>query len=59
MAPGRSLDAEILVVTGGVTADDQAWLRRLGVQEIILKSAGIDTVLEAIGKALARHRAKA
>jgi CheY-like chemotaxis protein len=58
MAPGRSLDAEILVVTGGVSAEDQAWLERLGVKEIILKSAGIDTVVDAIGKALARHRAR-
>lgn len=58
LAPGRSLDAEVLVVTAGVSADDMAWLHRLGVQEIIEKSAGIDTVLEAIGKALARHRAK-
>lgn len=57
MAPGRSLDAEVLVVTAGVSNNDQAWLQRLGVQQVIEKSAGIDVVLEAIGKALARHRA--
>jgi len=59
MAPGRTIDAEILIVTAGVAANDAAWLQRLGVKEIIEKSAGIDAVLEAIGKALARHRAKA
>lgn len=58
LAPGRSLDAEVLIVTAGVSDNDQAWLHRLGVKDIIEKSAGIDTVLEAIGKALARHRAK-
>ena len=59
MAPGRTIDAEILIVTAGVAANDAAWLQRLGVKEIIEKSAGIDAVLEAIGKALARHRARA
>ena len=59
MAPGRTIDAEILIVTAGVAATDVDWLHRLGVKEIIEKSAGIDAVLEAIGKALARHRAKA
>lgn len=57
-APGRAFDAEILIVTAGVAANDVAWLQRLGVKEIIEKSAGIDAVLEAIAKALARHRAK-
>lgn len=57
MAPGRSLDAEVLVVTAGVSDNDHAWLERLGVKQVIEKSAGIDVVLEAIGKALARHRA--
>jgi len=57
LAPGRSLDAEVLVVTAGVSTDDMAWLQRLGVKEVIEKSAGIEVVLEAIGKALARHRA--
>ncbi len=59
LAPGRAFDAEILIVTAGVAANDVAWLQRLGVKEIIEKSAGIDVVLEAIAKALARHRAKA
>ena len=57
LAPGRTLDAEVLVVTAGVSSHDLAWLQRLGVREVIEKSAGIDVVLEAIGKALARHRA--
>jgi CheY-like chemotaxis protein len=58
MAPGRTLDAEVLIVTAGVSENDVAWLRRLGVQDIIEKGAGIEVVLEAIEKALARHRAK-
>ena len=57
LAPGRTLDAEVLIVTAGVSSNDLAWLQRLGVKEVIEKSAGIDVVLEAIGKALARHRA--
>ena len=59
LAPGSSLDAEVLIVTAGVSAEDMAWLQRLGVGQIIEKSAGIDAVLDAIGKALARHRARA
>lgn len=59
LAPGSSLDAEVLIVTAGVSAEDMAWLQRLGVGQIIEKSAGIDAVLDAIGKALVRHRAKA
>jgi CheY-like chemotaxis protein len=58
LAPGRQLDAEVLIVTAGVSAEDVARLHRLGVKEIVQKSAGIDAVLEAIGSALARQRAR-
>jgi DNA-binding NarL/FixJ family response regulator len=59
LAPGRTLDAEVLIVTAGVTAEDIDRLHRLGVKVILEKSAGLDVVLEAIGQALQRHRARA
>jgi len=59
LAPGRTLDAEVLVVTAGVSAEDIDRLHRLGVKVILEKAAGIDVVLEAIGRALARHRDRA
>lgn len=57
LAPGRQLDAEVLIVTGGVQDADVARLYKLGVKEIVQKADGIDAVVEAIGKALARQRA--
>jgi len=56
LAPGRQLDAEVLIVTGGVEESAVARLHRLGVKEIVEKRAGIDAVVAAIGKALARQR---
>lgn len=58
LAPGRSLEAEVLVVTAGVSDQDVARLHRLGVKEIVEKSAGLDVVLEAISRALARHHGR-
>ena len=58
LAPGRSLDAEVLIVTGGVQEADVLRLHALGVKEIVQKADGIDAVVEAIGKALARQRAQ-
>jgi len=57
MAPKRQLEAEVLIVTAGVAAEDVAWLHRLGVKEIVEKSKGIDAVMEALETALKRHRA--
>jgi CheY-like chemotaxis protein len=57
LAPGRQLDAEVLIVTGGVKDDDVARLHKFGVKEIVEKGAGIEVVVEAIAKALARQRA--
>jgi two-component system, OmpR family, response regulator VicR len=57
MAPGNQLDAEVLIVTGGVQDSDIARLHALGVKEIVQKADGIDAVVGAIGKALARQRA--
>jgi two-component system, sensor histidine kinase and response regulator len=59
LAPGRTLDAEVLIVTAGVSAEAVSRLHRLGVKDILEKSAGLDAVLEAIGAALERHRARA
>jgi CheY-like chemotaxis protein len=57
LAPGNQLDAEVLIVTGGVQDHDVARLQSLGVKDIMQKTDGIDAVVEAIGKALARQRA--
>ncbi len=58
LAPGRTLDSEVLIVTAGVSAEDIARLHRLGIKVILEKAAGLDAVLEALGKALERHRAR-
>jgi len=58
LAPGQRLDAEVLIVTGGVSAEDTEQLHRLGVKDILQKAAGLPAVLEAIGQALARQRAR-
>lgn len=58
LAPKRQLEAEVLIVTAGVAAEDVAWLHRLGVKEIVEKSKGIDAVMEALETALKRHRAR-
>jgi CheY-like chemotaxis protein len=59
LAPGRQLDAEVLIVTAGVGAEDVAWLQRLGVKEIVEKGKGIDAVIAALEHALERHRSRA
>jgi len=59
LAPGRTLDSEVLIVTAGVSAEDIARLHRLGIKVILEKAAGLDAVLDALGKALERHRARA
>jgi CheY-like chemotaxis protein len=58
LAPGRTLDAEVLIVTAGVSAEDIARLHRLGIKVILEKAAGLDAVLDALGKALERHHAR-
>jgi DNA-binding response OmpR family regulator len=59
MAPGRQLEAEVLIVTAGVADEDVAWLHRLGVKEIVEKSKGIDAVMASLENALHRHRTRA
>lgn len=57
LAPGRSLEVEVLVVTAGVSAEDVTRLHGLGVHAILEKTAGVDAVLAAIREALGRQRA--
>jgi CheY-like chemotaxis protein len=57
LRPGRSLDAEVVVVTGGMRSDDAERLRRIGVQTIISKADGIEAVVEAMRQALRRRQA--
>ena len=58
MAPGHGLDAEVLIVTGGITPEDQERLQGLGVKQVVEKGRGMAKVLEAIRQALARQRAR-
>ena len=58
LAPGRQLEAEVLIVTAGVAAEDVASLQRLGVKEIVEKGKGIDAVMAALEHALERQRAR-
>lgn len=57
LQPGRALDTEVLVVTGGVRPEDEERLRGLGVQTIIQKGDGIPAIIEAMRQALRRRKA--
>ena len=57
LEPGRQLNAEVLVVTGGIGEDDQERLRNVGVAAIVNKADGIPAVIEAIRQALRRRKA--
>ena len=57
LEPGRKLDAELLVVTGGIQGDEQEKLRQLGVRAIVNKADGVPAVIEAIREALRRRKA--
>ena len=58
LAPGR-LDAEVIVVTGGMPDEAAGVLRRFGVKVILNKAEGMPAVVEALGTALKRQRGKA
>lgn len=58
LAPGTGLGAEVLVVTVGLPAGAAAALRRLGVETVIEKTAGMEAVVEAVRAALARRIAR-
>jgi CheY-like chemotaxis protein len=57
LEPGRQLDAEILVVTGGVREEEMQRLRDVGVKTIVNKAEGIDVLIDAIRQALVRRMA--
>ncbi len=57
LEPDRKLDAEVIVVTGGVRDDEAASLRKLGVKVIVNKADGISAVVGALQEALQRRKA--
>src|SRR5881398_1450075 len=56
LEPGRRLDAEVMVVTGGMPAEATAQLRDMGVKVIVNKSEGMPAVVEAMRQALKRRK---
>lgn len=59
LAPGSGLGADVLVVTVGLPPGAAASLRRLGVETVIEKTAGMEVVVDAVRGALARRIARA
>jgi DNA-binding NarL/FixJ family response regulator len=57
LEPGRQLDAEIIVVTGGMPDEATEALRRMGVKVIVNKADGIPAVVDAMRQALRRREA--
>ncbi len=57
LEPGRRLDAEVVVVTGGMPEQAAVALREMGVKTIVNKIEGMPAVVEAMRQALARRKA--
>jgi len=57
LEPGRQLDAEVLVVTGGIREEEAKRLHGVGVKTIVNKADGITVVIDAIRQALRRQKA--
>jgi CheY-like chemotaxis protein len=57
LEPGRRLDAEVIVVTGGMPEQAAVALRQMGVKTIVNKIEGMPAVVEAMRQALARRKA--
>ncbi len=57
LEPGRRLDAEVMVVTGGMPEQAAVALRQMGVKVILSKAAGMPAVVEAMREALGRRKA--
>ena len=57
LEPGRRLDAEVIVVTGGMPEAAAAQLRQMGVKVIVNKADGMPGVVEAMRQALKRRKA--
>jgi len=56
LEPGRRLDAEIIVVTGGIPEAASAQLRDMGVKVIVTKAEGMPAVVEAMRQALQKRK---
>ena len=57
LEPGRRLDAEVVVITGGMPDQAAQQLREMGVRVILNKGEGMAAVVEAIRQALRRKKA--
>jgi CheY-like chemotaxis protein len=58
LSPGAGLGVEVVVVTVGLPPGAAASLRRLGVETVIEKTAGMEAVVSAVRGALARRVAR-
>jgi CheY-like chemotaxis protein len=57
LEPGRRLDAEVIVVTGGMPEEAAVALRQMGVKVILNKAEGMPAVVDAMRQALERRKA--
>src|SRR5438445_2380189 len=57
LEPGRKLDADVIVVTGGMPEQASGELQRMGVKVILNKSEGMPAVVGAMREALRRRKA--
>ena len=56
LEPGRQLDVEVIVVTGGMPEQAAVELREMGVKTIVNKVEGMQAVVEAMQQALKRRK---
>ena len=56
LEPGRKLDAEVIVVTGGMPDAAAVALRQMGVKTIVSKGEGMPAVVDAMRQALQRRK---
>jgi len=56
LEPGRQLDVEVIVVTGGMPEKAAVELREMGVKTIVNKVEGMQAVVEAMQQALKRRK---
>ena len=56
LEPGRQLDVEVIVVTGGMPEAAAVELRQMGVKTIVNKAEGMQSVVEAMQQALKRRK---
>ena len=56
LEPGRQLNVEVIVVTGGMPEQAAVQLREMGVKTIVNKVEGMQAVVEAMQQALKRRK---